>query len=106
VGDGGLLYTGSFGQLGVQALGVVTVFAFVFAASYGTFWLIRRTYGLRVTGDEEHAGLDISEHGMYGYPEQFIPQPELVGYGAVPAAGRMPAQPAPAPTPTAKEVPA
>jgi Amt family ammonium transporter len=20
--------------------------------------------------------LDISEHGMYGYPEQFIPQPE------------------------------
>jgi ammonium transporter, Amt family len=107
VGDGGLLYTGSFGQLGVQALGVVTVFAFVFAASYGTFWLIRRTYGLRVTGEEEHAGLDISEHGMYGYPEQFIPQPELVGYGAVPAAvGRMPAEPAPAPTPTAKEVPA
>ena len=44
---------------------------------------------------------------MYGYPEQFIPQPELVGYGAVPAAvGRMPAQPVPAPTPTAKEVPA
>ena len=26
-------------------------------------------------------GLDISEHGMYGYPEQFIPSPELVGYG-------------------------
>src|SRR3954449_13399156 len=81
VGDGGLFYTGDFGQLGVQALGVVTVFAFVFTLSYGTFWLIRRTYGLRVTGEEEHAGLDISEHGMYGYPEQFIPQPELVGYG-------------------------
>ena len=29
-------------------------------------------------------GLDISEHGMYGYPEQFIPAPELVGYGAAP----------------------
>ena len=25
---------------------------------------------------QEDAGLDISEHGMYGYPEQFIPQPE------------------------------
>ena len=32
-GDPGLIYTGSFEQLGVQALGVVTVFAFVFALS-------------------------------------------------------------------------
>jgi hypothetical protein len=22
---------------------------------------------------------------MYGYPEQFIPEPELIGYGAMPA---------------------
>ena len=84
VGDGGLFYTGDFTQLGRQALGVVTVFAFVFAASYATFFLIKKTYGLRVTAEEEDAGLDISEHGMYGYPEQFIPAPELVGYGAVP----------------------
>jgi Amt family ammonium transporter len=26
---------------------------------------------------------------MYGYPEQFIPAPELVGYGAVPASLRL-----------------
>jgi len=25
---------------------------------------------------------------MYGYPEQFIPAPELVGYGAAPTAAR------------------
>jgi Amt family ammonium transporter len=37
-----------------------------------------------VTADEEEAGLDISEHGMYGYPEQFIPAPELIGYSAAP----------------------
>ena len=37
-----------------------------------------------MTAEEEEAGLDISEHGMYGYPEQFIPIPELVGYGAAP----------------------
>src|SRR4051794_24307914 len=103
VGDPGLIYTGSFGQLGVQALGVVTVFAFVFAASYGTFWLIKNTYGLRVSLEEEEAGLDISEHGMYGYPEQFIPAPELVGYGAVPAASRAPTG---ATIATPKEVPA
>jgi ammonium transporter, Amt family len=86
VGKGGLLYNGSFEQLGRQALGVVTVFAFVFAVSYATFWLIKKTYGLRVSAEEEDAGLDISEHGMYGYPEQFIPTPELVGYGAAPTA--------------------
>jgi Amt family ammonium transporter len=84
VGDGGLLYTGSFHQLLIQALGVVTVFAFVFAASYVVFGIIKATYGMRVSEAEEEAGLDISEHGMYGYPEQFIPAPELVGYGAAP----------------------
>jgi ammonium transporter, Amt family len=85
VGKPGLLYSGSFQQLGAQALGVVTVFAFVFAVSWTTFWAIKRTYGMRVSEDEEDAGLDISEHGMYGYPEQFIPAPELVGYGATPS---------------------
>jgi Amt family ammonium transporter len=100
-GDPGLVYTGSFGQLGTQALGVVTVFAFVFTLSYATFWVIKKTYGLRVTADEEEAGLDISEHGMYGYPEQFIPAPELIGYSPAPTVR-------PRETPagvTAKEVP-
>jgi Amt family ammonium transporter len=81
VGDPGLVYSGSFHQLGVQALGVVVVFAFVFVLSYIVFGLIKATYGLRVTAEEEDAGLDISEHGMYGYPEQFIPAPELIGVG-------------------------
>jgi Amt family ammonium transporter len=88
VGRPGLIYNGSFAQLGAQALGVVVVFSFVFAASFATFWVIKHTYGLRVSAEEEDAGLDISEHGMYGYPEQFIPEPELVAYGArVPSDG-------------------
>jgi Amt family ammonium transporter len=90
VGRGGLIYTGSFRQLGAQALGIVIVFAFVFVVSYATFWAIKKTYGLRVSADEEDAGLDISEHGMYGYPEQFIPEPELVAYGAKVPAGGLP----------------
>ncbi|HEV7772989.1 MAG TPA: ammonium transporter [Conexibacter sp.] len=83
VGDPGLVYSGSFHQLGIQALGVVTVFGFVFLTSYIVFFLIKKTYGLRVSAEEEDAGLDISEHGMYGYPEQFIPAPELIGVGPV-----------------------
>jgi Amt family ammonium transporter len=87
--QGGLFYTGSAAQLGSQALGVAVVFGFVFVASYTVFWVIKHTYGLRVTAAEENAGLDISEHGMYGYPEQFIPASELVGYGATPAHDRI-----------------
>ena len=92
-GEGGLIYTGSFHQLGTQALGVVVVFAFVFTLSYATFCAIKKTYGLRVTAEEEDAGLDISEHGMYGYPEQFIPAPELIGYS--PAPGGVPSRETP-----------
>jgi Amt family ammonium transporter len=84
VGDPGLVYTGSFHQLGVQALGILVAFSTVFVLSFGTFFVIKKTYGLRVSEEEEEAGLDISEHGMYGYPEQFIPAPELIGYGAAP----------------------
>jgi Amt family ammonium transporter len=79
---GGLWYSGSFAQLAAQAVGFAIAFSFVFIMSFTTFWLIKKTYGLRVTPEEEDAGMDISEHGMYGYPEQFIPEPELVAYGA------------------------
>jgi ammonium transporter, Amt family len=82
VGDAGLWYSGSFSQLGAQALGVAVAFACVFVVSYAVFGAIKATIGLRVTADEEEAGLDISEHGMYGYPEQFIPPEEYPG-GAV-----------------------
>jgi Amt family ammonium transporter len=84
VGEGGLVYTGSFKQLGQQALGVVVVFTFVFIVSWITFWAIKKTIGMRVTPQEEEDGLDITEHGMYGYPEAFIPAAELVGYGGGP----------------------
>jgi Amt family ammonium transporter len=96
VGEGGLWYTGSFHQFGAQALGVVVAFACVFVVSYATFWAIKKTIGLRVSAEQEDAGLDISEHGMYGYPEQFIPQPEY-STGAAPRVGPVPtATPAPA----------
>jgi ammonium transporter, Amt family len=85
VGEAGLVYSGSLTQLGVQAAAVALTFLAVFAMSFGTFWVIRATMGLRVTEEQEDAGLDIAEHGMYGYPEQFIPSAELEGYGAVPS---------------------
>ena len=76
VGEAGLWYNGSFEQLGAQALGVAAAFGCVFVASIIVFSLIKWTIGLRVNDEEEEMGLDLAEHGMYGYPEQFIPQPE------------------------------
>jgi len=74
-GQGGLVYTGSFHQLGAQALAVGASFTTVFVLSYSLFWVIKKTVGLRVSPQHEIDGLDISEHGMWGYPEQFMPVP-------------------------------
>jgi Amt family ammonium transporter len=78
-GTAGLVYTGSFHQLGVQALGLVTVGAFTFSACFGSLWVMKRVWGIRVEHETETAGLDVSEHGMWGYPEFYIPVPG--GYG-------------------------
>jgi ammonium transporter, Amt family len=84
--DGGLLYSGEVTQLVAQTVGVLVAFTFVFAMSYVTFAVIKATMGLRVSDEQEEAGLDIVEHGMYGYPEQFIPQSEIgAGLTATPA---------------------
>ncbi len=75
VGQGGLFYGKGPHQLGVQALSVGVCFVTVFVLSYGLFWVIKQTVGLRVSERHEIDGLDISEHGMWGYPEQFMPVP-------------------------------
>jgi Amt family ammonium transporter len=78
-GKGGLFYGGGLHQLGVQALGLVAVGAFTFSVSFGLLWLMKVTVGIRTEEEVETAGLDVSEHGMWGYPEFYIPVPG--GYG-------------------------
>jgi ammonium transporter, Amt family len=102
--DGGLVYSGSFAQLAYQALGVVVVFALVLGLCLATWYAISKTIGLRVSAEAETAGLDISEHGMYGYPEQFIPDAEL--YGATAGAAIKLHHRSPAPTGSTEAAPA
>jgi ammonium transporter, Amt family len=78
-GTGGLVYTGSFHQLGVQMLGLAAVGVFTFSACFGSLWAMKRLWGIRVEEHVETSGLDVSEHGMWGYPEFYIPVPG--GYG-------------------------
>lgn len=63
----GLFYGGSLTQLGIQALGVVSVIIFVVLAMGLVFKAIDKTIGLRVSREEELKGLDIGEHGMESY---------------------------------------
>jgi Amt family ammonium transporter len=105
IGKPGLVYSGSFHQFGAQALGVGAAFAVVFVVSWVIFWAIKKTIGLRVTADEEDAGLDIAEHGMFGYPEQFIPDTEIGAGSTGPMADRVRGgTPAPVTAMTAGEV--
>jgi len=70
VGKAGLFYGGGLHQLGVQAVGVFSALAFVAIISFIILGIIHLLIGLRVTEEEEIIGLDLSEHGSYGYPEQ------------------------------------
>jgi hypothetical protein len=78
-GHKGLVYGGGFHQLGVQALGLVAVGAFTFGTSFGCLWVLHKVWGIRVEPTVESQGLDVHEHGMWGYPEFYIPVPG--GYG-------------------------
>jgi ammonium transporter, Amt family len=95
IGHAGLVYSGSFHQLGAQALGIIAAFASVFTISFIVFFVIKATYGLRVEPEEERYGLDLVEHGMWGYPEQFMPVPGSEYHPPAPPAQRPTPRPVP-----------
>lgn len=73
----GLLFGGGFSLLGVQLLGMVVVAAFIFPISLVVWFVIKKTVGLRVSLEEEIAGLDVGEHGNNAYPEFLSRRPEI-----------------------------
>ena len=73
----GLFYGGGFGLLGVQLLGIIVVGIFVFATSSLVWYALKKTVGIRVSAEEEMAGLDIGEHGNRAYPD-FAPTVDSV----------------------------
>ena len=97
--EGGLLYGGGLRQLGVQCLGVVAVAAYTGVVMTIVFQVIKHTNGLRVTPEEEVAGLDATEHGLPSAYADFSPNTSIT---ALPAANAFP-EPAPAPAAAAQE---
>lgn len=69
----GLFYGGGFTQLGLQLIGFVSVAAWAAVTITITFLVIKATVGLRVTPEEELAGLDSKEHGLTSAYADFMP---------------------------------
>ncbi|MFW2383107.1 MAG: ammonium transporter [Acidimicrobiales bacterium] len=69
----GLLYGGGFSLLGTQLLGMIAIAVFVTVAAGGLFAGLRAAGMLRVSAEEEMAGLDVAEHGSPGYgPDMLV----------------------------------
>lgn len=69
----GLFYGGGLRQLGIQALGVISISAWTAITMFIAFFLIKKTISLRASRHEEIAGLDIEEHGLVAAYADFIP---------------------------------
>ena len=77
----GLFYTGSFKLLGIQTLGILAILAWTAVTMTLTFFIIKKTVGLRVSKEEEIKGLDSTEHGLPSAYADFSPAVENVDYG-------------------------
>jgi Amt family ammonium transporter len=58
---------GSLAQLGRQSLGLVFTVVFAAAGTFLILMLVKALAGLRVTPEEEDAGLDLTQHGESAY---------------------------------------
>ncbi len=61
--------TNSDASFGTQLFGIVTVGVFTFVVSWIVWSILKVTIGIRVSEEEELAGLDNAELGMEAYPE-------------------------------------
>ena len=63
----GLIYSGQFTQLLVQAIAAVSVLVYSFVLAYAIGFVIEKTVGFRVKNEDEVAGIDTVVHGEEGY---------------------------------------
>jgi ammonium transporter, Amt family len=60
------------GFMQAQVIGTVVICGWALGASLAMFFTMKALGVLRASPEEELAGLDISEHGMYAYPPQLV----------------------------------
>ena len=65
--DTGLIFSGTFTQLGIQALSALAVMLYSFVLAFVIGFVIEKTIGFRVKNEDEVAGIDLALHGEEGY---------------------------------------
>ena len=65
----GLFYGGGLGLLGTQFVGILAVGIFGFVSTSLVWYVLKKIIGIRVSKEEELAGLDAGEHGNIAYPD-------------------------------------
>ncbi|MCE8035374.1 ammonium transporter [Billgrantia tianxiuensis] len=80
---------------GVQIIGALAIFAWVFVASLAVWLILKAIMGVRVSEEEEYEGVDLAECGMEAYPEFSVARvyggsgrPQSGGYAAGSPIGR------------------
>jgi Amt family ammonium transporter len=76
------LFYGDPSQFAAQLIAVLVLFIWGFGVSYLFFKILDKTWGLRVSPEDELAGLDIPEMGVLAYPDTPINVSELDYYAA------------------------
>lgn len=78
--EGGLFNGGGVQLLLIQMVGIAAFGLLVGSASILLWLTLRHTIGIRVSDEEEEAGLDLGEHGNEAYPgfAQNPPEPETI----------------------------
>lgn len=74
----GLLVGGGFHGFGVQFIGMAATIAWVVVTMTIIFLVIKHTVGLRVSAEEEIAGLDGKEHGLTSAYDGFVVHDSMV----------------------------
>lgn len=84
----GLFYGGGFKQLGIQLMGFAAVAAWTVVTMTIVFLIIKKTIGLRVSTEEEIAGLDSTEHNLPSAYADFMPlsTASIASAAAIPSA--------------------
>ena len=67
--DGGL-FTGNASQFGVQVVGVLGTYVFCGVGTFVILLVVRALVGLRVHEEDEHEGLDLTQHAENAYSAQ------------------------------------
>ena len=64
-----VVFNNAEATLGGQLLGIIGIFGWVFVAGLAVWAILKATVGIRVSEEEEQAGVDIAETGIDAYPD-------------------------------------